>query len=145
MVKSKLIDKKTNANWIVVISVFSSIVFILSSISVHFFNSQLTKVGISLIPFILLLLFVSHMIWSSQRKFILLSAISFFFIEALLLFVTFRKMRLFFSSPAIGEDKIIGFTHYFDYPFYFDTLIFLLLSLTPFILFYVLKKEIRSK
>lgn len=56
----------------------------------------------------------------------------------------FRKIRDMLPPPQINQTKIVGYTQYFGYPFFLDTVIFFLFLLFPFIIFsllYLLKKK----
>lgn len=52
----------------------------------------------------------------------------------LIILLYFRLFRNFFPIPRIGEEKIVGFAHYYGYPFYFDTVMFFIFILSPLIL-----------
>ena len=43
----------------------------------------------------------------------------------------FKKIRALFPPPEIGSDKLVGFSQYFGYPFYFDSLFFIFLIFFP--------------
>lgn len=72
------------------------------------------------------------------------TTIALLIIQIVVLFVTFRELRLFFPPAKITDAKVIGFSHYFGYPFYFDTIIFFLLFLSP-VIFVGFQKFIDNK
>ncbi len=58
---------------------------------------------------------------------VLIRYLFFYFIFTILLLGTFRNLRKLFPIPEIESEKIIGYTHYYGYPFYFDNIFFLLI------------------
>lgn len=69
-------------------------------------------------------------------KITFLISVFLFCVELLLILIFFRKIRYLFPIPEIGDSKIVGFSQYFGYPFYFDTFIFFVILLS--ILFFVI-------
>ncbi|MCL5438471.1 MAG: hypothetical protein M1268_00595 [Patescibacteria group bacterium] len=59
----------------------------------------------------------------------------------IILMLGFKKTRSLFPPPEIGNDKLIGFSQYFGYPFYFDTIFFFMLILIPICIFVILYKR----
>lgn len=58
--------------------------------------------------------------------------------------VSLKKIRTLFPPPEIGSDKLVGFSQYFGYPFYFDYLLFIFLFVFPvtiFLFFYYKEKK----
>lgn len=49
----------------------------------------------------------------------------------LILLINFRSFRSLVFGPEIGKEKIVGYTHYFGYPFYFDTILFFVFIFVP--------------
>lgn len=45
--------------------------------------------------------------------------------------ILLKLLRFLFPPSIIGTDKIIGYVQYNGYPFYFDTIIFLLFLIIP--------------
>lgn len=65
------------------------------------------------------------------------------FVLLIILMFSFKKIRAFFPPPEIGNDKLVGFSQYFGYPFYFDNLLFAFLIAFPvavFLFFYYKEK-----
>ncbi len=52
--------------------------------------------------------------------------------------LVFRYVRSFFPPPEISEFKIVGYSQYYGYPFYYDTLVFFILIFFPSAVFLVL-------
>ncbi|HVT00823.1 MAG TPA: hypothetical protein VHE53_01145 [Patescibacteria group bacterium] len=48
---------------------------------------------------------------------------------------TFKDIRNSFPPTPIVANQIVGYSQYFDYPLYFDSLFFLVLILLPVIFF----------
>lgn len=72
---------------------------------------------------------------------------SFLVVLELLLFVfTFRQLRDTLPPPYIkgGAGMTVGYSHYAGYPFYFDTVLFLTLFLSPILLLFILSKKIKK-
>ena len=57
----------------------------------------------------------------------------------------FKKIRTIFPPPEINADKLIGFSQYFGYPLYFDTLFFFFLFFIPILTFIIFYKFNRNK
>lgn len=75
-----------------------------------------------------------------QLKYVKIIFLSIFSLctELVLILLFFRQIRDLFPAPEIEENKIIGYSQYFGYPFYFDTFIFFLIifSIPIIILFF---------
>lgn len=69
-----------------------------------------------------------------KNKKVFITAITLIMLEIIILFATFRQLRLLFHPAKITDAKVIGFAHYFGYPFYFDTIIFFFIFLSPIII-----------
>ncbi len=97
-------------------------------------------VGILNIIFLFILILpVTFVIFKSKyRKPAFLSLI-YIVSESFLMFIFFRKIREFFPLKAISEDKIVGYSQYFGYPFNFDTFIFITFLLSPIVIFVLFK------
>lgn len=71
---------------------------------------------------------------SKLRSFLIIYLASFaplFFLIALF----FRKLRDHLLPPQITDSKIIGYTHFFGYPFYLDNIIFFIIIFYPLLIF----------
>lgn len=58
--------------------------------------------------------------------------------------LSFKKIRVLFPTPMINENKLVGFSQYYGYPFYFDTIFFFFIILLPVIvllIFYFWEKR----
>lgn len=75
----------------------------------------------------------------NHRKFIFISTFL-FCLEVVLILLFFRKIRDLFPIPAIGDNKIVGYSQYFGYPYYFDALVFLAIMLSPIIISFIFAK-----
>lgn len=71
-----------------------------------------------------------------KRIFLLTAGIYVTFIVFFLLI--FRVIRSLFLPPEISSYKIVGYSQYYGYPFYYDTLAFFVLILFPSIIFLIL-------
>jgi hypothetical protein len=65
-------------------------------------------------------------------KTIIVSTLMIFF-----LMLGFKKIRAFFPPPEIANEKLVGFAQYFGYPFYFDSIVFLLVVLLPILMLFI--------
>lgn len=52
--------------------------------------------------------------------------------------LVFRKLRDSLPPPEIHSNKIIGYSQYFGYPFFMDTIIFMLFFFFPLVIFFFL-------
>ena len=66
--------------------------------------------------------------------------IAMFFILSLLIFISFRVLRKMFPLPEINQEKIVGYSQYYGYPLYFDTILFFTFLLLPIVTFILCKK-----
>jgi len=55
----------------------------------------------------------------------------------LFIFIGFKKIRMFFPPPEITSEKLVGFTQYFGYLIYFDSIIFLLIIFLPVVILFI--------
>ena len=65
-------------------------------------------------------------------KTIIVSTLMIFF-----LMLGFKKIRTFFPPPEITNQKLVGFAQYFGYPFYFDSIVFLLVVFLPILMLFI--------
>lgn len=77
-------------------------------------------------------IFLKHDYLRTVVKTIIVSVVVIFFIMA-----AFKKIRAVFPPPEITKDKLVGFTHYFGYPIYFDNMIFLLIIFLPVVILFI--------
>jgi len=84
---------------------------------------------------------------SQEIRVILLEFVLYIIIEALVIFASFRALRESFPPTEITINKIIGHSHYYGYPYYFDTFIIFFLLLSPIIicLLIILRRKLISK
>ena len=82
---------------------------------------------------------IIYIIFKSKNRNIIAKAIAIFMSIAILIFLTFKKLRQFFLPPNIPSEKIVGYAQYFGYPFYFDTLLVSTLFILPVVIFLTLK------
>jgi hypothetical protein len=73
-----------------------------------------------------------------KRNILLGGALSFLLLDFLLV-IAFRNIRDLLPPPEIGKKHIIGYSQYFGYPFYLDTIIFFILICYPLGFFIVIK------
>ena len=66
--------------------------------------------------------------------------IAMFFILSLLIFISFRVLRKMFPLPEINQEKIVGYSQYYGYPLYFETILFFTFLLLPIVTFILCKK-----
>lgn len=74
--------------------------------------------------------------------------IYFFFLyagELSVIFILFKKIRGLFLGPQIGENKIVSYSQYFGYPYYFDTILFFVIIFSPSIIMFILKFAMKKK
>lgn len=71
------------------------------------------------------------------KEFIFLTLISYILF---FLFITlyFRQLRDVLPSPEIDQSSVVGYSQYFGYPFFIDTVLFFAMVFIPLILFFVL-------
>jgi hypothetical protein len=62
---------------------------------------------------------------------------SFFFLLGIFA-LSFRKMRDTLPPPEISEKHIVGYSHFFGYPFFLDTAVFFFFMLYPLFAFFML-------
>lgn len=84
---------------------------------------------------------------STIEKKLLLEVFLYSFTLLILFLFLFRIIRNLFLVPKINQSKIIGYTHYTGYPFYADTMLFLMLMSIPLLSCAValLRKKIMDK
>ena len=87
---------------------------------------------------------VTHRNFLKKKEVIfLLSSFFVLFLVVVSLGLSFRKTRDLLPPTEIGPQKIVGYTQYFGYPFYLDTIIFFVFICSPFIsiiLFFAINK-----
>ena len=66
-------------------------------------------------------------------------SVAIFLLEIFLILVFFRKLRSIFPPPPIEKSGIVGFAQYFGYPFYFETIVFLVVVISPFVIVSIIK------
>jgi hypothetical protein len=59
--------------------------------------------------------------------------------------INFRVFRSLFSSAEISSNKIIGFSHYFNYPQYYDWIFFTFFLLLPELIYYLFYVYYKNK
>ncbi len=134
--------KKAMKNkWFNLFLIFFGILTILLNVArdsfSHFYSFIVSVTVLSPIIYILL---------HCKNKKVFITTITLILLEIAVLFATFRQFRLLFHPAKITDAKVIGFAHYFGYPFYFDTIIFFLIFLSPIIIVGLLKLiESRNK
>lgn len=67
----------------------------------------------------------------------------YFFIQVIVLLIagiTFRKVRELFPPTQILENKTVGYSQYFGYPYYFDTFVFFIIMFSPIIVCFIITK-----
>lgn len=62
---------------------------------------------------------------------LLLEVLVYLVIQLFIFFMLFRPIRNEMALPWIGEQKIVGYSHYTGYPFFIDTVLFFVLMSTP--------------
>lgn len=62
---------------------------------------------------------------------LLLEVLLYSVILLLIFFILFRPIRDIVVAPRIGEQKIVGYSHYIGYPFFIDTILFFVLMSIP--------------
>jgi len=77
--------------------------------------------------------------------FFLLLNLFFLFFLTIVLGLSFRKIRDSLPPPEIGTQKIIGYIHYFGYPFHLDTVIFFLVILPPLLIGLLVRLKVKNK
>lgn len=114
------------------------IVILLSTLILSIFikNSFL-----DILLFFLMCLPICYFFYIVIKKFRLYYELLFILISSLIFFINFRIIRSYMLPPMIGQDGTVGFTHYFGYPFYFESIVFLIFFLAPF--FVILIKKVK--
>lgn len=80
-----------------------------------------------------------------MRKIFFVRWIGIFFLSTLVIFLSFRAIRNIFPIPHVNDNKIIGYAQYYGYPFYFDTVLFFIFLLLPFIIFFLEYRQIKNE
>jgi len=83
-----------------------------------------------------------------KNKSIFIEGAIYFFIFGMVFIFSFKSIRGFMYPPEIGKEKIVGFAHYFGYPFYFDTIVFFVFIFSPVIVAFLIllrKKLVKFK
>ncbi len=95
-------------------------------------NLHIAIVFLIFIPLVLILPITRYM-----RSFIIgASVLCLCYIFVLL---HFRSLRMLFPYPKINSEKMVGFSQYFGYPFYFDTVLFFIIMLSPIVVILTIK------
>ena len=81
----------------------------------------------------------------NSHKIIILKSLFISVVILVGLIITFKKIRAIFPIPMINDDRLVGFSQYFGYPLYFDTLFFFFLVLVPIITFMIFYELNRKK
>lgn len=68
---------------------------------------------------------------STSYKYLMIESLVYFFIFNFILIISMRFLRNFQSPTIINTDKMIGYSQYFGYPLYFDTIIVFLIIMSP--------------
>lgn len=58
----------------------------------------------------------------------------------ILLFLTFQQLRDILQGPTITNERVIGYVHYNQYPYYFDFFFFVALIIIPIVAAFVTRK-----
>jgi hypothetical protein len=117
---------------------FSAIYLIVLSafvITAFFWQNKFLD-GVVCLVFLLPLFYI---VYKASRKIYLLVSILSFGGALFTFLIFFRKIRDALPPPIINQTKIIGYTHYFGYPFLLDTVVFFFFIFFPvgiFILLY---------
>ncbi len=69
-----------------------------------------------------------------QIKKIYSITVTLFLFELVILLMFFRPLRRLSPPPEITKVGTVGFAHYFGYPFYFETIVFWSVFLSPIII-----------
>ncbi len=72
---------------------------------------------------------------------LLFSVLVLTFLSYSVLAFTFRDIRNYFPKPTSENAQIIGFAHYFGYPFLFDSFLVFLLVILPISFYLILKNK----
>jgi hypothetical protein len=109
-----------------------------------FIKSQIST-PILLVILLFLPLYILFTKLNSVR--IILKLIFLWFMSLVFIVILIKKIRPILPPTEINENKIIGFTQYNGYPFYFDLIIFFLLILLPSLMLYLSlrKKNINAR
>lgn len=75
------------------------------------------------------------MLKNKSNLFVLLTLGTFY----LIVFILFRNIRALFPPPEIYSNKIVGYSQYFGYPFYFDNILFWAILVVTFFAPFTLK------
>jgi len=79
-----------------------------------------------------------------QIKKIYLIAVILFLFELVVLLMFFRPLRRLSPPPEITQVGTVGFAQYFGYPFYFETIVFWIVFLSPLVLVWIIKLFIHT-
>ena len=120
-------------------------IFLLSLLTViNIINSNIV-IGKVLLFFLLLLIsapLIFLILISRHKNILILTNLLILFLLGIFA-VYFRKLRDVMPDPAISKETSIGYSQYFGYPLYLDSLIFFILILSP-VLFYIFIKLLQK-
>jgi multisubunit Na+/H+ antiporter MnhB subunit len=130
--------KQVKSNPISLVNIIKNLLILLPFVIVIVFPNSLLKL-LLFISFVLL--FIAYIIYPKlswlQKKVIVICSLSSFVSIAVLL-LGLRFFRNFFLFPQVLDNKIVGYSQYFGYPFYFDTLYLNIIIFIPAIILILL-------
>lgn len=88
---------------------------------------------------------IKRKVLSDKQLYFIGINLSLLFFLIFVLILSFRKIRDAFPPTEIGHEKIVGYTQYFGYPFYLDTIIFFVFVLSPLISVFLIHKIFERK
>lgn len=107
-------------------------------------DSIIDKILLIFVIFLILLPSIFEILSSKHRN--LLISVSLFILFTLGAFaVFFRKLRDILPNPSISNETSIGYSQYFGYPIYLDSVIFLIIVLSPILFLIFIKLTKRFK
>ncbi|GEM_PF-3172532 len=129
----------------IITMLFNAYLFFLTFLTaVNFFTYNLSYHKVVLFFSIFLACLPAFLITLNKIRWIFFAIIINFFALVIVFISSFRIVRDALPPTRIGNEKIIGYTQYFGYPFYLDTVIFFIFIFYS-VVFFLIIKLLRKK
>ncbi len=122
---------KQSSLYLLGLTFFSSVLF--------FLPHAIFREILLMITILFIFLPIFYSIYLSKKRSILLVNLLLLGLFLIVFVLSFRNIRDSLPPPKIDETKIVGYTHFFGYPFYLDTVIFFIFILYQPVFFFVLR------
>jgi len=68
-----------------------------------------------------------------------------YFLTIVMTIPLIKTVRAFFTGPLVGDQKIVGYSQYFGYPFYFESYLFTAYIFLPLIILILIRIIVYEK